>query len=157
METKLSKRMSVITGLVIFFGVLKVLLLLAKAENAVGIWSNPLGKWNEEWYAWKVLILVGYVIFGLIINVLTMMFMVNSIKSIKCGEFFSKCNANILWWSAPIYFLSGLCVNNFPIIYGATRFIMIYPDTFFIPLLLIGVAIIYSAGVRLSEENRLTV
>ena len=156
METKLSKRMSVITGLVIFFGVLKVLLLLAKAENAVGIWSNPLGKWNEEWYAWKVLILVGYVIFGLIINVLTMVFMVNSIKSIKCGEFFSKCNANILWWSAPIYFLSGLCVNNFPIIYGAPLF-MIYPDTFCTPLLLIGVAIIYSAGVRLSEENRFTV
>ena len=156
METKLSKRMSVITGLVIFFGVLKVLLLLAKAENAVGVWSNPLGKWDDEWYAWKVLILVGYVIFGLIINVLTMMFMVNSIKSIKCGEFFSKCNANILWWSVPIYFLSGLCVNNFPIIYGAPLF-MIYPDTFFTPLLLIGVAIIYSAGVRLSEENRLTV
>ena len=156
METKLSKRMSVITGLVIFFGVLKVLLLLAKAENAVGVWSNPLGKWDDEWYAWKVLILVGYVIFGLIINVLTMMFMVNSIKSIKCGEFFSKCNANILWWSAPIYFLSGLCVNNFQIIYGAPHF-MIYPDTFFTPLLLIGVAIIYSAGVRLSEENRLTV
>ena len=122
METKLSKRMSVITGLVIFFGVLKVLLLLAKAENAVGVWSNPLGKWDDEWYAWKVLILVGYVIFGLIINVLTMMFMVNSIKSIKCGEFFSKCNANILWWSAPIYFLSGLCVNNFQIIYGVSYF-----------------------------------
>jgi hypothetical protein len=34
---------------------------------------------------------------------------------------------------------------------------MIYPGTFFTPLLLIGIAIIYSAGVRLSEENRLTV
>ena len=156
METKLSKRMSVVTGLVIFFGVLKILLLLAKAENAVGIWSNPLGKWNEEWYAWKVLILAGYVIFGLIVNILTMVFMLNSIKLIKCGEFFSKCNANIIWWSAPIYFLSSLCANNFAIIYGVSYF-MIYPGTFFTPLLLIGIAIIYSAGVRLSEENRLTV
>ena len=156
METKLSKRMSVVTGLVIFFGVLNILLLLAKAENAVGIWSNPLGKWNEEWYAWKVLILAGYVIFGLIVNILTMVFMLNSIKLIKCGEFFSKRNANIIWWSAPVYFLSGLCANNFPIIYGVGYF-MIYPNTFFTPLLLIGVAIIYSAGVRLSEENRLTV
>ena len=156
METKLSKRMSVVTGLVIFFGVLKILLLLAKAENAVGIWSNPLGKWNEEWYAWKVLILAGYVIFGLIVNILTMVFMLNSIKLIKCGEFFSKRNANIIWWSAPVYFLSGLCANNFPIIYGVGYF-MIYPNTFFTPLLLICVAIIYSAGVRLSEENRLTV
>ena len=156
METKLSKRMSVVTGLVIFFGVLNILLTLAKAENAVGIWSDPLGKWDEEWYAWKVLILIGYVVFGLIINVLTMVFMVNSIKLIKCGEFFSKRNANIIWWSAPVYFLSGLCANNFPIIYGAPLF-MVYPNTFFTPLLLIGVAIIYSAGVRLSEENRLTV
>ena len=156
METKLSKRMSVVTGLVIFFGVLKILLLLAKAENAVGIWSNPLGKWDEEWYAWKVLILAGYVIFGLIVNILTMVFMLNSIKLIKCGEFFSKRNANIIWWSAPVYFLSGLCANNFPIIYGVGYF-MIYPNTFFTPLLLICVAIIYSAGVRLSEENRLTV
>ena len=156
METKLSKRMSVITGLVIFFGVLNILLTLAKAENAVGIWSDPLGKWDEEWYAWKVLILIGYVVFGLTINVLTMVFMVNSIKLIKCGEFFSKRNANIIWWSAPVYFLSGLCANNFPIIYGAPLF-MVYPNTFFTPLLLIGVAIIYSAGVRLSEENRLTV
>ena len=156
METKLSKRMSVVTGFVIFFGVLNILLTLAKAENAVGIWSNPLGKWDEEWYAWKVLILIGYVVFGLAINVLTMVFMVNSIKLIKCGEFFSKRNANIIWWSAPVYFLSGLCANNFPIIYGAPLF-MVYPNTFFTPLLLIGVAIIYSAGVRLSEENRLTV
>ena len=156
METKLSKRMSVVTGLVIFFGVLNILLTLAKAENAVGIWSDPLGKWDEEWYAWKVLILIGYVVFGLTINVLTMVFMVNSIKLIKCGEFFSKRNANIIWWSAPVYFLSGLCANNFPIIYGAPLF-MVYPNTFFTPLLLIGVAIIYSAGVRLSEENRLTV
>ena len=156
MKTNLSKRMSVVTGFVIFFGVLNILLLLAKAENAVGIWSNPLGKWNEEWYAWKVLILAGYVIFGLIKNILTMVFMLNSIKLIKCGEFFSKRNANIIWWSAPVYFLSGLCANNFPIIYGFQRF-LIYPNTFFTPLLLIGVAIIYSAGVRLSEENRLTV
>ena len=156
MKTKLSKRMSVVTGLVIFFGVLNILLTLAKAENAVGIWSDPLGKWDEEWYAWKVLILIGYVVFGLTINVLTMVFMVNSIKLIKCGEFFSKRNANIIWWSAPVYFLSGLCANNFPIIYGAPLF-MVYPNTFFTPLLLIGVAIIYSAGVRLSEENRLTV
>lgn len=156
MRTNLSKRMSVVTGFVIFFGVLNILLLLAKAENAVGIWSNPLGKWNEEWYAWKVLILAGYVIFGLIKNILTMVFMLNSIKLIKCGEFFSKRNANIIWWSAPVYFLSGLCANNFPIIYGAPLF-MVYPNTFFTPLLLIGVAIIYSAGVRLSEENRLTV
>ena len=156
MKTKLSKRMSVVTGFVIFFGVLNILLLLAKAENAVGIWSNPLGKWNEEWYAWKVLILAGYVIFGLIVNILTMVLMLNSIKLIKCGEFFSKRNANIIWWSAPVYFLSGLCANNFPIIYGAPLF-MVYPNTFFTPLLLIGVAIIYSAGVRLSEENRLTV
>ena len=156
MKTNLSKRMSVVTGFVIFFGVLNILLLLAKAENAVGIWSNPLGKWNEEWYAWKVLILAGYVIFGLIVNILTMVFMLNSIKLIKCGEFFSKRNANMIWWSAPVYFLSGLCANNFPIIYGI-RYFMIYPNTFFTPLLLIGVAIIYSAGVRLSEENRLTV
>ena len=156
MKTNLSKRMSVVTGFVIFFGVLNILLLLAKAENAVGIWSNPLGKWNEEWYAWKVLILAGYVIFGLIVNILTMVFMLNSIKLIKCGEFFSKRNANIIWWSAPIYFLSSLCANNFAIIYGVSYF-MVYPNTFFTPILLIGVAIIYSAGVRLSEENRLTV
>ncbi|MBR5846725.1 MAG: hypothetical protein IKY72_02865 [Bacteroidaceae bacterium] len=156
MKTNLSKRLSVVTGFVIFFGVLNILLLLAKAENAVGIWSNPLGKWDEEWYAWKVLILAGYVIFGLIVNILTMVFMLNSIKLIKCGEFFSKRNANFIWWSAPVYFLSGLCANNFPIIYGAPLF-MVYPNTFFTPLLLIGVAIIYSAGVRLSEENRLTV
>ena len=156
METKLSKRMSVVTSFVIFFGVLNILLTLAKAENAVGIWSDPLGKWNEEWYAWKVLILIGYIVFGLAINVFTMIFMVKSIKLIKCGEFFSKRNANILWWAAPICFISELCADNFPIIYGAGYF-MIYPNTFFTPLLLIGIAIIYSAGVRLSEENRLTV
>lgn len=156
MKTNLSKRMSVVAGLVIFFGVFNMLFLLVKAENAVGIWSDPLGKWNEELYAWKVLILVGNVIFSLIVNILTMVFMVNSIKLIKSGEFFSKCNANILWWSAPIYFLSGLCANNYHIIYGVSYF-MVSPSTFFIPLLLIGIAIIYSAGVRLSEENRLIV
>ena len=160
MKTNLSKRMSVVTGLVIFFGVVNVGLLLVQAEAAVGgIWTEPevaLAKWNESILGYQVLLLSGRTLFGIVTNVLAMLFMLHSIKLMRCGEFFSKRNANIIWWSAPVYFLSCLCANNFPIIYGAPLF-MVYPNTFFTPLLLIGVAIIYSAGVRLSEENRLTV
>ena len=83
--------------------------------------------------------------------------MLNSIKLMKCGEFFSKRNANIIWWSAPIYFLYSFCTDNIPIVYGGFRNAVINSDSLFIPLLLIGIAMIYSPGVRLSEENRLTV
>ena len=160
METKLSKRMSVIAGLVIFFGVLNILLLLFQAEAAVGgIWTEPevaLAKWNESIFGFQVLLLSSRTAFGTITNVLAMLFMLNSIKLMKCGEFFSKCNANIIWWSAPIYFLYSFCSDNMPIVYGV-RNAVINSDSIFIPLLLIGIAMIYSTGVRLSEENRLTV
>ena len=160
METNLSKRMSVIAGLVIFFGVLNILLLLFQAEAAVGgIWTEPevaLAKWNESIFGFQVLLLSSRTVFGTITNVLAMLFMLNSIKLMKCGEFFSKCNANIIWWSAPIYFLYSFCSDNMPIVYGV-RNAVINSDSIFIPLLLIGIAMIYSTGVRLSEENRLTV
>ena len=160
METNLSKRMSVIAGLVIFFGVLNILLLLVQAEAAVGgIWTEPevaLAKWNESIFGFQVLLLSSRTVFGTITNVLAMLFMLNSIKLMKCGEFFSKCNANIIWWSAPIYFLYSFCSDNMPIVYGV-RNAVINSDSIFIPLLLIGIAMIYSTGVRLSEENRLTV
>ena len=160
METKLSKRMSVVTGLVILFGVVNVALLLLQAEAAVGgIWTEPeaaLAKWDESILVYQILLLFGRTLFGIITNVLAMLFMLNSIKLIKYGEFFSKCNANIIWSSAPIYFIYSFCSDNMPIVYGI-RNAVINSDSLFIPLLLIGIATIYSTGVRLSEENRLTV
>lgn len=160
METKLSKRMSVITAFVILFGVVNVAFLLVQAEAAVGgIWTEPevaLAKWNDDILAYQVLLLSGRTVFGIITNVLAMLFMLTSIKLMKCGEFFSKHNANILWWSAPIYFLYSFCSDNMPIVYGV-RNAVINSDSIFIPLLLIGIAMTYSTGVRLSEENRLTV
>ena len=160
METKLSKRMSVITVFVILFGVVNVALLLFQAEAAIGgIWTEAemkLARWNDDILAYQVLLLSGRTVFGIITNVLAVLFMLNSIKLIKCGEFFSKCNANIIWSSAPIYFIYSFCSDNMPIVYGV-RNAVINSDSLFITLLLIGIATIYSTGVRLSEENRLTV
>ena len=162
MKTNLSKRMSVVTGLVIFFGVVNVGLLLVQAEVAVGgIWTEPemaLAKWDESILGYQILLLSGRTLFGIVTNVLAMLFMLHSIKLMKCGEFFSKRNATIIWCAAPVYFLYSLCSDNMPIVYGLRlRNIVINPDSLFIPLLLIGIAMIYSTGVRLSEENRLTV
>ncbi len=151
MKTNLSKRMSVITGLVIFFGVFNMVFMLADAQNYIRD-----GRWDEEWYVWKVLILGGSTLFGLMINVLPMLFMLSSIKTMKNGEFFSKRNAKLLWFAVPICFLYNLCRANLPVVLGFRRCI-IDSGTFFVPLLLIGFAMIYSTGVRLSEENRLTV
>ena len=152
--------MSVVTGFVIFFGVVNIALLLFQAEAAIGgIWTEPemaLAKWNESILGYQILLLFGRTLLGIVTNVLAMLFMLHSIKLMKCGEFFSKRNANIIWWSAPIYFLYSFCSDNMPIVYGV-RNAVINSDSLFIPLLLIGIAMIYSTGVRLSEENRLTV
>lgn len=160
MKTNLSKRMTVITVFVILFGVVNVALLLLQAEAAIGgIWTEPemkLAKWDESIQGYQVLLLSGRTLFGIITNVLAMLFMLNSIKLMKWGEFFSKRNANVLWCSAPIYFFYSFCSDNMPIVYGL-RNAVINSDSIFIPLLLIGIAMIYSTGVRLSEENRLTV
>lgn len=160
MKTNLSKRMTVITVLVILFGVMNVALLLVQAEATVGgIWTEPevaLAKWNESILGYQILLLSGRTLFGIIMNVSAMIFMLHSIKLMKCGEFFSRCNATIIWCAAPVYFLYSFCTDNMPIVYGV-RNAVINSDSIFIPLLLIGVAMIYSTGVRLSEENRLTV
>ena len=152
--------MSVVTGFVIFFGVVNIAWLLVHAEAAVGgIWTEPemaLAKWDESILGYQILLLFGRTLLGIVTNVLAMLFMLHSIKLMKCGEFFSKRSANIIWWSAPIYFLYSFCSDNMPIVYGV-RNAVINSDSLFIPLLLIGIAMIYSTGVRLSEENRLTV
>ena len=152
--------MSVVASFVIFFGVVNIALLLFQAEAAVGgIWTEPemaLAKWNESILEYQIILLSGRTLLGIVTNVLAMLFMLQSIKLMKCGEFFSKRNANIIWWSAPIYFLYSFCSDNMPIVYGV-RNAVINSDSLFIPLLLIGIAMIYSTGVRLSEENRLTV
>ena len=152
--------MSVVTGFVIFLGVVNIALLLFQAEAAIGgIWTEPemaLAKWNKSILGYQILLLFGRTLLGIVTNVLAMLFMLQSIKLMKCGEFFSKRNANIIWWSAPIYFLYSFCSDNMPIVYGV-RNAVINSDSLFIPLLLIGIAMIYSTGVRLSEENRLTV
>lgn len=161
MKTNLSKRMAIIAVLVILFGVINILLLLAQGEHTVGgIWTEPeeaFAKWDERILWFQVSLLVGRTVFGIVINVFAMLFMLNSINLMKCGEFFSKRNATILWWAAPMYFLYGFCLDNMPIVYGGLHNAVINSDSLFIPLLLIGIAIIYSAGVRLSEENRLIV
>ena len=152
--------MSVVTGFVIFFGVVNIAWLLVHAEAAVGgIWTEPemaLAKWDESILGYQILLLFGRTLLGIVTNVLAMLFMLHSIKLMRCGEFFSKRNANIIWWSAPIYFLYSFCSDNMSIVYGV-RNAVINSDSLFIPLLLIGIAMIYSTGVRLSEENRLTV
>ena len=152
--------MSVVTGFVIFFGVVNIALLLFQAEAAIGgIWTEPemaLAKWDESILGYQILLLFGRTLLGIVTNVLAMLFMLHSIKLMRCGEFFSKRNANIIWWSAPIYLLYSFCSDNMPIVYGV-RNAVINSDSLFIPLLLIGIAMIYSTGVRLSEENRLTV
>ena len=162
MKTNLSKRMSVVTGFVIFFGVVNILLLLVQGEQTVGgIWTeyeDAFAKWDESILGFQIILFVGRMVFGIAINVFAMLFMLHSIKLMRCGEFFSRRNANIIWWSAPIYFLYSFCSDNMPIVYGLRlRNIVINSDSLFIPLLLIGIAMIYSTGVRLSEENRLTV
>ena len=149
--------MTVITVLVILFGVLNIALLLLQGEAAVGIWGDTkLAKWDESILGFQVSLLAGRTVFGIATNVFAMLFMLHSIKLMKCGEFFSKRNAAILWWAAPVYFLYSFCSDNMPVVYGLHNAV-INSDSIFIPLLLIGIAMIYSTGVRLSEENRLTV
>lgn len=157
MKMQSSKLMKWVTVLVIFFGIFNMLIMLFQAEAALGIWSGEaLAKWDETILWLQMSILAGRTIFGLALNVLAMLFMLNSIRFIRRSEFFSKCNEFVLWWSVPVYFIFSFCSGNMDIVYGV-RYLNVNSDTFFVSLLLVGIALIYSAGVRLSEENRLTV
>lgn len=157
MKMQSSKLMKWVTVFVIFFGIVNMLIMLFQAEAALGIWSGEaLAKWDKTILWLQMSILAGRTIFGLALNVLAMLFMLNSIRFIRRSEFFSKCNEFVLWWSVPVYFIFSFCSGNMDIVYGV-RYLNVNSDTFFVSLLLVGIALIYSAGVRLSEENRLTV
>lgn len=157
MKMQSSKLMKWVTVFVIFFGIFNMLIMLFQAEAALGIWSEEaLAKWDETILWLQMSILAARTIFGLALNVLAMLFMLNSIRFIRRSEFFSKCNEFVLWWSVPVYFIFSFCSGNMHIVYGV-RYLNVNSDTFFVSLLLVGIALIYSAGVRLSEENRLTV
>ena len=156
MKTNLSKRMTVTTVFVILLGVLNIVHMLVQAAAAVGVWSEPRAQWHEDLLWLQICILGGYILFGITTNVFAILFMLRSIKLMMCGEFFSKHNAVILWSAAPVYFLYHFFADNMPNIYGLSN-IEINFDNIFVSMLLVGFAMIYSTGVRLSEENRLTV
>ena len=159
MKTNLSKRMRLVTSLTIFFGVLNMFAVIVQATRVVGLWSEPpLAKWNDDILGLQVAIFAGTLAYGIVMNLLIMLFMHNSIKLIRNGEFFSKRNAKILWWTAPTYLIGSFCdYNAYIICQSNADSILIYPNSFLIPTFLIGISIVYSIGVILSEENRLTV
>lgn len=148
--------MTVITVFVILLGVLKIGYMLLQAGAAANLWGRSLVKWDDGIIGFQIFVLAAYTIFGVATNVFAILFMLRSIKLMKCGEFFSRRNAIVLWWTVPTNFFYSVFKNNIDIIYGSREF-ELNSDSFFIALLLIGFAMIYSTGVRLSEENRLTV
>lgn len=159
MKNKLSKRMGLISAFVIFFGVLNMIALLLRTESAIGIWGiweTASASWDGEHHALKIVILSAYALAGLALNVLAMMFMLRSVKLMKSGLFFSKANVVVLRWSVFAYFVYDLCADNYNILYGMTRF-LVQSDTIFLTCILLGFAMIYNAGLHLSEENKLTI
>ncbi|MBQ5573426.1 MAG: hypothetical protein IIU69_04000 [Bacteroidaceae bacterium] len=161
MKQDLSKRMTVLTVIVILFGVLSIVATLIATGNTVGLFSIGCGTvptidWDGEFLVWKILMLLGLVVSGLTTNILLIAFMWNTVKLIKSGEFFSHLNTKILWWLVPFSFLNDFLGNNADMLFKDTS-LTISHGSIFIPLLIAVVALIYSTGVLLTEENRLTV
>lgn len=161
MKQDLSKRMTVLTVIVILFGVLSIVATLIATGNTVGLFSIGCGTvptidWDGEFIVCKILMLLGLVVSGLTTNILLIAFMWNTVKLIKSGEFFSRSNTKILWWLVPFSFLNDFLVNNADMLFKDTS-LTLSLGSIFIPLLIAVVALIYSTGVLLTEENRLTV
>ena len=161
MKQDLSKRMTVLTVIVILFGVLSIVATLIATGNTVGLFSIGCGTiptidWDGEFTVFKILMLLGLVVSGLATNILLIAFMWNTVRLIKSGEFFSHLNTKILWWLVPFSFLNDFLGNNADMLFQDTS-LTISLGSIFIPLLIAVVALIYSTGVLLTEENRLTV
>ena len=161
MKQDLSKRMTVLTVIVILFGVLSIVATLIVTGNTVGLFSIGCGTiptidWDGEFTVFKILMLLGLVVSGLTTNILLIAFMWNTVRLIKSGEFFSRSNTKILWWLVPFSFLNDFLVNNADMLFKDTS-LTLSLGSIFIPLLIAVVALIYSTGVLLTEENRLTV
>lgn len=161
MKQDLSKRMTVLTVIVILFGVLSIVATLIATGNTVGLFSIGCGTvptidWDGEFLVCKILMLVGLVVSGLTTNILLIAFMWNTVRLIKSGEFFSHLNTKILWWLVPFSFLNDFLGNNADMLFKDTS-LTISLWSILTPLLITVVALIYSTGVLLSEENRLTV
>jgi hypothetical protein len=161
MKQDLSKRMTVLTVIVILFGVLSIVATLIATGNTVGLFSIGCGTvptidWDGVFIVCKILMLLGLVVSGLTTNILLIAFMWNTVKLIKSGEFFSRSNTKILWWLVPFSFLNDFLVNNADMLFKDTS-LTLSLGSIFIPLLIAVVALIYSTGVLLTEENRLTV
>ena len=161
MKQDLSKRMTVLTVIVILFGVLGIVLTLIATGNTIGLFSVGCGTvptidWDGEFLVWKILMLLVLVVSGLTTNILLIAFMWNTVRLIKSGEIFSRSNTKILWWLVPFSFLNDFLGNNADMLFKDTS-LTISLWSILTPLLIAVVALIYSTGVLLSEENRLTV
>lgn len=81
----------------------------------------------------------------------------NSLKSLRNGILFPKCNVGILYGSAASFFLYRFCDSNIGIVCGAERNILLNTDDLMASLIIVIFAVIYKVAVKVSMENSLTI
>lgn len=128
--------------------------------QGIGSIVNP-QSFGVQWYddvKWlQVAVLVGRMLGGIAFSILMTIFIIKSVRALKNGVLFPRCNVGILYGSAASFFLYRFCYSNMGIASGVERNLLINLDDVIVLLVIIIFAIIYKFAVKVSEENSLTI
>ena len=157
MEKNSAKSLKWLTGVVICFGMIALVML---GSQTLGFFfGTPVAQkavWLEGVKALQITIAIlrflgGIVLFGSIVA-----FMINSIKALKDGVLFPRMNIKLLFWAAGSAFVFLFCNTNVPMILGEEIFELDFEEIL-VPAIICTFAILYRKAVQVSEENSLTI
>ena len=157
MEKNSTKSLKWLTGVVICFGLIALVMLVAQTIGF--FFGNPDAQkvvWIEGVKFLQVTIAVLRFLGSIALFASIVGFMLNSIKALNNGVLFPRVNIKLLFMAAGSAFVFLFCNTNVPMILGVEVFQLDFEEIL-VPAIICTFAILYRKAVQVSEENSLTI
>ena len=157
MKQNSTKSLKWLTGVILVFGLISLILLTVQT---LGLFFNIPQTAKAVWIDGVKGLQLGLVIFryigGVALFAFIFIFMIDSLKAMNNGVLFLRKNVCTLFCSAAAAFVFFFCHTNFPLIMGV-RIFQIGLEEIIVPAIICTFAILYRKAVQISEENSLTI
>ena len=157
MEKNSTKSLKWLTGVVVCFGLIALVMIVAQTIGIFFIKSfGQKVVWIEGVEVFQVLIAIFRLLGGIALFASIAGFMLNSIKALNNGVLFPRVNIKLLFLAAGSAFVFLFCNTNVPMILGEEVFQLDFEEIL-VPAIICTFAILYRKAVQVSEENSLTI
>lgn len=160
MKKNSTKKLYTVLGIILFISTVNA--LHATCQGIGGLISpESFGiEWLEMDKWMQITVLVGRMVGGLVFSALLYAFTINTIKGYKAGVLFPRKNFGILIACSVALFVYMFCYDNLALVgiaNDAVRQIVLDLNTVVCSMTFVVFALMYKIGIKVSEENSLTI